>query len=164
METDPAKAQQTLTKAQMLTKEGLAEIRRSVSALRVNPIEARPLHEAIELLVEEHRTSGLDVSYHVEGIIRPVSASVEITLYRIAQEALTNVRKHAHATHADLILQYSDEQHVNLKINDNGVGSAEKGTGFGLVGIQERLKLLGGTLNIDSGQGLGFTLLAEIPT
>jgi signal transduction histidine kinase len=164
METDPAKAQQTLVKAQTLTKEGLAEIRRSVSALRANPVEARPLHEAIELLVEEHRTSGLDVNYQVRGVIRPVSAAVEITLFRIAQEALTNVRKHARATHADLLLQYTDAQHVNLKIDDNGSGSTENGSGFGLLGIQERLKLFGGTLNIDNRQGHGFTLLAEIPT
>jgi signal transduction histidine kinase len=164
MAIDPERAQQSLAKAQTLTKEGLAEIRRSVSALRINPIDARPLHEAIELLVEEHRTSGLDVSYQVEGAIRPVSAAVEITLYRIAQEALTNIRKHAHATHADLILHYADEQHVKLKIDDNGSGRIDKGAGFGLVGIQERLNVLGGTLNIHSGQGQGFTLLAQIPT
>ncbi len=164
MESDPARAQQALGKAQTLTKDGLAEIRRSVSALRVNPTDNRPLHEAIELLVEEHRASGLDVSYQIEGTIRPVSAQVEITLYRIAQEGLTNIRKHAQATHADLILKYLDEQRVYLKINDNGSGSAAKGTGFGLLGIQERLKAIGGTLNIQTGKGQGFTLQAEIPT
>jgi signal transduction histidine kinase len=165
MENDPQRARESLTKAQNLTKEGLAEIRLSVSALRSNPMDARPLHEAIELLVEEHRTSGLQVTYRVEGAIRPVSAAVEITLYRIAQEALTNIRKHAQATHADLILQYVDAQQVNLKINDNGSGStSDKSTGFGLVGIQERLSVLGGKLNIQTEQGRGFALLAEIPT
>jgi len=164
MQTDPARAQQALAKAQTLTKEGLAEIRRSVSALRINPMETRPLHEAIELLVEEHRASGLDVNYRIEGTIRPVSAQVEITLYRIAQEGLTNIRKHARATHADLLLNYQDEQHFNLKITDNGAGSTGKGTGFGLLGIQERLKLLGGSLSIQTGEGQGFALLVEIPT
>ena len=164
LSTDPALAEKSLVKAQTLTKEGLAQVRLSVSALRSNPIKARPLHEAVELLVEEHRASGLDLSYQVLGAIRPVSAEVEITLYRIAQEALTNVRKHAQATHADLVLDYQDSQRVHLTINDNGKGSDESSGGFGLVGIQERLRLLGGTLNIDPGLGQGFTLLAEIPT
>jgi signal transduction histidine kinase len=164
LRSNPELAEESLVKAQTLTKEGLAQVRLSVSALRANPIQTRPLHEAIELLVEEHRASGLDLGYQVQGVIRPVSAEVEITLYRIAQEALTNVRKHAQATHADLVLDYLDPQHVHLKINDNGRGSAAPSGGFGLVGIQERLRLLGGTLNIDPGLGQGFTLLAEIPT
>lgn len=164
MKSHPEQAEHSLQKAQALTKEGLAEIRRSVSALRANPTHTRPLHEAIELLVEEHRTSGLNVDFRVEGAIRPCSAQVEITLYRIAQEALTNIRKHAKAAHADLILNYLNGNQVNLTVQDDGLGSADKGEGFGLVGIQERLKLLGGTIRIQTQPGAGFTLRAEIPT
>ncbi len=163
MGSNPERAEQSLVKAQTLTKEGLAEVRRSVAALRTNPTENRPLHEAIELLVEEHRASGLNVDFQVEGAIRPCSAQVEITLYRIAQEALTNIRKHARATHADLILNYLNSSQVNLTVQDDGVGSADKGEGFGLVGIQERLKLLGGSIRISTQQGQGFMLRAEIP-
>lgn len=164
MQTNPERAQESLVKAQTLTKEGLAEIRRSVAALRANPSDTRPLHEAIELLVEEHATSGLDVRYRVEGSVRPVSAQVEMALFRIAQEGLTNIRKHASATQADLELSYPDEQHVRLKVQDDGRGSTQPDGGFGLVGIRERVKLLGGRLELDTAQGKGFRLQVELPT
>jgi signal transduction histidine kinase len=163
METDQPRAVTSLTKAQALTKEGLAEVRRSIAALRAAPIETRPLHEAITLLVEESRAAGLEIEYQVEGAIRPCSAQVEMALYRIAQEGMTNIRKHARATRAALELSYRDSQCICLHLRDNGVGSAEKDSGFGLVGIQERVKLLGGTLTIDTAAGQGFSLQVEVP-
>jgi signal transduction histidine kinase len=164
METDPSRAAGSLSKAQSLTKEGLAEIRRSIAALRAAPTEDRPLHEAITQLVEETRAAGLDVQYVVEGAIRPCSAQVEMALYRIAQEGLTNIRKHAHAAQAKLELSYRDGQRISLQMRDNGAGSADASGGFGLIGIQERVKLLGGTFQIDTAKGQGFRLQVEIPT
>lgn len=163
MESDRPRAKVSLTKAQTLTKEGLAEIRRSIAALRAAPTEDRPLHEAITLLVEENRAAGLDIHYQVEGSIRPCSAQVEMTLYRTAQEGLTNIRKHAQATHAELELNYRSDQRVSLKVQDNGEGKAVSKGGFGLVGIEERVKLLGGSVKVDAIQGQGFTLQVEIP-
>lgn len=163
MPTDAARAEQSLVKAQTLTKDGLSEIRRSVAALRAEPVDTRPLHEAITLLVEEGRADGLTVDFQIEGKIRACSAQVEMTLYRIAQESLTNIRKHAQATHTLLELCYPDESHVRLKVSDNGVGSSQAGNGFGLLGIKERVKLLGGTLDIQTAQGQGFSLQVEVP-
>lgn len=163
MQSDPARAHQSMTKAQSLTKDGLAEIRRSVAALRADPIENRPLHEAIMQLIEEHRATGLDVTYRVDGAIRPCSAQVEMTLYRAAQEGLTNIRKHAQATRADLQLSYQHPGAVSLKLRDNGIGSASDNSGFGLLGIRERVKLLGGQVNIQTSQGQGFQLCVELP-
>ncbi len=163
MESDQPRAITSLTKAQALTKEGLGEVRRSIAALRAAPTEDRPLHEAITLLVEEGRAAGLDIQYHVEGQIRPCSAQVEMALYRIAQEGMTNIRKHARATRAALELRYEENQRVSLNMRDNGVGSTQTEAGFGLVGIQERIKLLGGSLKIDTAEGQGFSLQVEVP-
>jgi signal transduction histidine kinase len=161
--TDPTRAQQAMSKAQGLTKEGLTEIRRSVAALRAAPVENLLLDEAITLLVEEYRANGLSINYHVEGSVRPASASVEMALYRIAQEGLTNIRKHAQATRAELELRYEDDGHVRLKMLNDGVKHASSKSGFGLIGIQERVKLLGGTLNIQQAEGQDFSLLVELP-
>jgi signal transduction histidine kinase len=163
LDTDQERTRQALTKAQTLTKEGLSEIRRSINALRANPIENRALHEAILLLVEEHRAAGYAVDYYIQGDIRPCSAAVEMALYRIAQEGLTNIRKHAQATRADLSLSYQDASRVCLEVRDDGVGSAQPNGGFGLLGIRERVQLLGGTFTVNAASGQGFTLQVGIP-
>lgn len=146
MEADPERARQSMTKAQTLTKNGLAEIRRSVAALRDDTAAERPLHEALLQLVEEHRSTGLDVHYQLDGAIRPCAAQIEMTLYRAAQEGLTNIRKHAKATRAELHLNYQRPDAVALELRDNGVGGVgiEQNGGFGLLGLFERAKLLGG--------------------
>ena len=86
-----------------------------------------------------------------------------IYLYRIAQEGLTNIRKHAQATRAELELRYADDGHVRLKMLNDGVNHERGKAGFGLIGIQERVKLLGGTLNIQHAEGQDFSLLVELP-
>jgi signal transduction histidine kinase len=164
LSTDQERTLQALTKAQALTKEGLSEVRRSISALRANPIENRALNEAILLLVEEHRAAGNTIEYQVLGDIRPCSAAVEMTLYRIAQEGLTNIRKHAGATCADLNLNYREPRCIRLTLHDDGVGSSQPDGGFGLLGVRERVHLLGGTLAIQTAVGHGFSLQVELPT
>jgi signal transduction histidine kinase len=157
MPTDPERGAYLLERAQALTKEGLSEIRRSVSALRA---EQRPLPDAIRALIAEHESSGLSIGYEVEGAARPCSPPVEQALYRAAQEGLTNVRRHAHATRADVQLCYTPER-VTLCIHDNGVGSADGAAGFGLIGLRERLNPLNGVVHTESAQG--FTLRVEVP-
>lgn len=155
LDTQPEKSRETLLKAQSLTKEGLGEIRRSIHALRAN---ARPLHEAIQLLVDEHRATGCSIDYRVEGEKRACSPVVESTLYRVAQEGLTNIRKHAPDAPAELVLRYNHT--VCLRIHNDGVGSAKVDGGFGLIGLQERVQALDGRLTINTAQG--FTLEVEI--
>jgi signal transduction histidine kinase len=166
MNTDKDRTILALEHAQLLTKEGLAEVRRAVAALRAAPAEARPLHEALLTLVKEHQVSGLTVTYQIEGAIRPCSAQTELALYRIAQEGLTNTRKHAGATRADLTLDYRNLDTVGLRLQDYGVGTLSgrpASNGFGLLGIRERVELLGGIVNIKSGLGQGFILEVELP-
>lgn len=164
LQQDRARALDHLTKAQTLTQEGLAEIRRSVAALRSAPVESRPLPEALKHLVEQWNAAGRDAKFEVTGTIRVLSPQAELTLYRTAQEALTNVDKHAKATRVDLLLDYTREHSVLLKVEDYGVGTDKVRTGFGLSGIRERVQLLRGEVQIQTALGRGFGLEVKLPT
>jgi len=164
LQQDRARALDHLTKAQTLTQEGLAEIRRSVAALRSAPIESRPLPEALKHLVEQWNAAGRDAKFEVTGTIRVLSPQAELTLYRTAQEALTNVDKHAKATRVDVLLDYTREHSVLLKVEDYGVGTDKVRTGFGLSGIRERVQLLRGEVEIETAVGRGFCLEVKLPT
>lgn len=160
---DSKRALDHLSKAQTLTQEGLAEVRRSVAALRASPTESRPLPEALEKLVEQWNATGLSTSLTVVGKLRGLSPQADLTLYRAAQEALTNVSKHASATEVDLTLDYGNAESVLLAVQDDGVGPTDSAAGFGLLGVRERAQLLGGEVRIVAGHGKGFRLEVELP-
>jgi signal transduction histidine kinase len=162
MLTDVERSDYLLGRAQTLTKDGLSEIRRSIAALRASPIERLSLSEALLSLVDEHRESGLTIHYDVEGEARVCSTPVEQALYRAAQEAMTNVRKHAQATTVELHLLYSHDC-IRLTVCDNGQGSTQSQPGFGLLGLQERVKLLGGLVKAETKEQTGFILSVEVP-
>jgi signal transduction histidine kinase len=161
-----AKTLEALNKAQTLTKEGLAEVRQSVGALRASPVENKSLPEAIGQLVSESQAAGIVTELKLKGEPRLLPSPVELTLYRVAQEGLTNVRKHSLASCAEVVLDYSYREKVCLTVQDNGVGMKESsnGSGFGLLGMQERVQLLNGILQRESVPGGGFKLHVEIPT
>jgi signal transduction histidine kinase len=164
MAANPQKAQEALDKAQRLTQEGLDAVRQSVSALRESPLSGRSLDKALKLLVEETESSGIVARLVVRGETFKLDPKVELTLYRAAQEGLTNMRRHARASQVDLILVFSDNSQVALTVADNGVGAAAiNEDGYGLLGIQERVDLLGGQMNVDSSPGEGFTLSITLP-
>jgi signal transduction histidine kinase len=124
---------------------------------------AQPLPEAVSALVEESRTSGIAAELAVLGVPRPLTPQAEITLYRAAQEGLTNVRKHANASRADLSLDYREQGTVRLTVRDDGVGADEIGGGYGLLGLRERAQLLGGEVRAPASAGPGFTLEVRLP-
>jgi signal transduction histidine kinase len=163
LEQDRPRALDHLAKAQALTQEGLAEVRHSVAALRASPTESRPLPEALAKLAEQWNTAGLRTRFVMAGTIRPLTPQVNLTLYRAAQEALTNVGKHAHATSVDLHLDYRDERAVQLSVKDNGVGSDNSEGGFGLLGVRERVQQLSGAVRVRTNAGEGFALEVELP-
>ena len=163
LDVDPTRARSALEQAQKLGRDGLSEIRESVAALRTLPTENRSLPEALADLVRESQAAGVSTSLLVPGILPPLSSSVKFALYRIAQEGLTNVRKYAHATHVDLILDGTQEHLVRLRVQDDGVGSLASTDGFGLLGARERVKVLGGQLRTASSPGAGFLLEVELP-
>ncbi len=162
-ESDPQKAQQLLSQAQAMTREGLTEVRRSVASLRQPAGEGRPLAERIVHLAGESKTHGLALELASTGEQAALSPQTELTLYRAAQEGLTNIRRHSAATRATLTLDYSSAQSVRLSLTDNGRGAAQSQGGFGLLGLRERVQLLGGSLRTASEPGKGFTLEVELP-
>ena len=111
-----------------------------MAALRESPVGQRPLSEAISLLTETTSQAGIVTEFSVLGEPRPLSNQIEYALYRVAQEGLTNVRKHARASRVDVLLDYSQDDVVRLEIADNGVGTAVADGGFGLLGIRERVQ------------------------
>jgi len=147
-----------------MTHSGLQEIRRSVAALRTSPMHDRPLAEALQQLVAQSAVGGLEANLETLGDIRPLSPQAALTLYRAAQEGLTNTRKHASARTVRLLLDFRQPQAVALTITDDGAGaSPNTPDGFGLLGLRERVQLLGGQASIQTSPGNGFVLHVEIP-
>jgi signal transduction histidine kinase len=113
-------------------------------------------------LTEECRVSGLPAEFQLVGTPRNLSPPAELALYRAAQEALTNVRKHSQARTVTVSLNYSADR-VWLKVHDDGIGAAELTKGYGLIGMHERVQNLGGEVKIVTAPDQGFTLEVGLP-
>ena len=166
MRTQPEKAQDALDKAQNLTQEGLAAVRHSVSALRESPLANQTLAEALGQLAKEARESGLVTELLITGEAAERDPKVELTLYRAVQEGLTNVRKHARASRVDITLSYGPQETV-LTLQDNGLGADlahKSSSSFGLVGIEERVNLLNGRMQITTAPHQGFQFTITLPS
>lgn len=150
----------------MATRTILEEARRSVLDLRAAPLEGKTLAEALNALaVECARRGKLDVQFDHVDASHPLPARVEIGIYRIVQEALTNVQRHARAEQASVQLIVMPEK-IELTITDDGVGfdptRIPEGH-YGLIGINERVRLLGGQVMVNSCPGEGTSLEIQIP-
>jgi signal transduction histidine kinase len=150
-----------------LVRSTLLDVRRLAVELRPSVLDDFGLVAALERLTETFsEQSGLTV--HFEPLIRGgerLPPEVETALYRIVQESLTNVVKHAHASTVSIVLARGDDS-VSLVVEDDGVGfdpEIPSDGGIGLVGMQERVALLGGRLSIESRPGAGTTFQAEVP-
>jgi signal transduction histidine kinase len=164
LRSDPDRADDVLAKAQRQSTEALAEVRRSVAALR-EPRNAPPLAEALKELAADTSATGVPTELETTGTVRPLPAEAEESLFRAAQEGLTNVRKHAAAGEVRLLLDYREDGTVLLEVSDDGrgtVGQAE-GTGFGLLGLRERAARLGGRVDVESSPGRGTRLRVAVP-
>lgn len=160
--TNPAQAKTNVEKAAKLTAEALDDVRRSVGSLRADA-KRPPLPEAIGHLAAHGEPAP---TYTVDGAPRPLPPEVEHALFRAAQEGLTNIRKHARATSALVRLDFRNAQRVQLELSDNGIGLNGTGAasgGFGLVGLRERIELLGGSVSAANRLEGGFTLRVEVP-
>jgi two-component system, NarL family, sensor kinase len=160
------KAHEPLRRALSLTRSNLEEARRSVLDLRASPLEGRPLSEALKALVEQWEAeTGIAARYGAVNGSRPLPPSVEAALYRICQEALTNVARHAGAERATVRLVATPDR-VRLAVEDEGRGFDAAGVPedrHGIVGMRERAEVLGGTLEVSSGPGEGTRIEVTVP-
>ncbi|GAB3586377.1 hypothetical protein GCM10027406_36350 [Leifsonia lichenia] len=176
-----------------LARDGLAEARRSVQALRPAALDAAGLPEAIrETARRWSRRTGIPVDVRTTGAARPLAVDAEVALLRTAQEALANVERHADAQSVALTLAH-DQRGVRLEVRDDGRGfdaeprlggagsagagsagdasagdagaaeTADPGGGYGLIAMRERITAVAGELIVDSHPGRGTSIRAEVP-
>jgi two-component system NarL family sensor kinase len=163
---DPADVWAVVRKTLDLSRAGLQEARRSVLDLRAVPLEGRSLFEAVGQLVDEfRRRDGATVTYEPVGAHFPVPTRLEVAVFRIAQEALTNVARHAEAGQVRVELAATPGE-LRLGVSDDGRGFDPAGIPpghYGLVGINERVRLLGGRFALHSSPGAGTRLAVTVP-
>ncbi|MEU0985738.1 sensor histidine kinase [Streptomyces sp. NPDC005953] len=177
LDAAPDQAKQALETISTTGRQALAEMRRLLGVLRTGDdpesgeYVPQPDVQQIEDLVEQVRRAGLTVDFRIEGTPRPLPSGVELTAYRIVQEALTNTRKHAGPeVGASVRLVYFDDG-LGLLVEDDGRGSAHElyedggadGQGHGLIGMRERIGMVGGTLDAGPRPGGGFRISALLP-
>nr|BFE58958.1 sensor histidine kinase [Dactylosporangium thailandense] len=171
LDRDPQRARAPLRSVQETGQEAVAELGRMLGLLRGErarlALAPQPGTGDLAALVEHMAGIGLPVELVVEGEPRALPPGVELTVYRIVQEALTNALKHAAPTTARVLLRY-DEQGVQVRVHDagraGGTGSApENRVGHGLIGMRERVGLYGGSLETAAEPGAGFTVRARLP-
>lgn len=167
-EVKPDKAWTRVEKAQSLAREGLDDVRRSVRNLRPAPLESRTLQQALsDELQRVHSDTGAEIECEISDDLPRLPAAVEDALFRIAQESLNNVRRHAGASRVRLTLEPEGDK-IRLKVRDNGIGfkpSPEDPTrrSFGLTSMRERARLLGGEVEVRSQKNRGTVVEARLP-
>jgi signal transduction histidine kinase len=149
-------------------REALVELRRLLGVLRGGEDEPattpQPGLDRLDALVEQVRAAGLRVDLRVEGEPAQLPAGVDLSAYRIVQEALTNTLKHAGRADAEVIVRFEPSA-VEVEVLDNGSGPSTHPNGFGhgLVGMRERVALYGGSIEAGSRNGHGFVVRARLP-
>jgi signal transduction histidine kinase len=165
----PDRAQEVFTSIESTGRQALHEMRRLVGVLRngdePTSLDPQPRLTDLAALVEQARAAGLPVRLEVEGEPRALPAGIDLSAYRIVQEALTNVRKHAGPARAEVRLRYGSGS-LRIEVVDDGhaaVATANGGRGQGLIGMRERVALFDGRLEVGPLPQGGFRVLADLP-
>jgi signal transduction histidine kinase len=172
-DTDPAAAVRTLATIETTARQALAELSRLLGVIRreegagASPRAPQPGLDHLDALVERARNAGLDVELVVRGRHRALPAALDLSAYRIVQEAITNAMRHAPRAHVQVALRYGGRD-LELRVTDDGSGSGqpaagEPATGHGLIGIRERVALFGGELEAGPRASGGFQVAARLP-
>jgi signal transduction histidine kinase len=168
IDASPEVARDALVTIEEASRGAMQEMRRLLSVLRDEDVDGGGLVPAPGLgdvgsLVAGTLGTGVDIDLRVEGERRAVPAGVDLCAYRIVQEALTNVCRHAHARRASVTVRY-DPDAVAVEVVDDGVGSTSPaGHGHGLLGMRERAGLYGGDVEVGAVPGGGYRVRARIP-
>ena len=169
--SDPADAERSLLAAERTGREALQEMRRLVGLLRERgeqlALAPQPGMAELGQLIAQTRAAGLPIELTVEGAHRHLGPGIDLTAYRIVQEALTNTLKHGGRARARVTLRYG-EQELEIEVTDDGSGPDGSGVnghapGHGLVGMRERVSLYGGTLRTGPTEPSGYEVRARLP-
>ncbi|MCC5634976.1 sensor histidine kinase [Nostoc sp. CHAB 5844] len=163
-QSNPEKAKTFLARAKELGSKALKDVRQSVSTMRVNPLQEKTLEQAISILLEDfYRANGIAPICFI-NLEQPPPTEINIALYRIIQESLTNISKYAKATEVILELT-STKRSLRLMVQDNGRGFdiKQNTTGFGLQSMRDRTLALGGEFNINTTPNSGCQIIVDIP-
>jgi signal transduction histidine kinase len=166
LEGEQPSAREALASIDGTGRQALVEMRRLVGMLREEGeggLAPQPGLGQLDVLLDQVRDAGIPVEVKIEGAPRPLAPGVDLAAYRIAQEALTNVLKHAGPARARLTLRFA-EGGVELEVVDDGRGPVAGGaSGHGLAGMRERVAVYGGVLETGAADGRGFRVCAQLP-
>ena len=163
-ESDRAQAREALRAIESSARSALGDLRRVLGTLR-DEVDYRPQPglDRLPALVDDVRATGLEVALTVEGMPRPLPAAVDLSAYRIVQEALTNTLRHAAARRAEVRVTWGDELGLEILDDGRGAGDSDAGAGQGLIGMRERAMVLGGSVTAGPAFGGGYAVSARIP-
>ena len=165
-ESQPARAREALEAIETSGRAALGELRRMLGVVRGSDdadYAPQPGIDRIDELVADVRAAGLDVALNIEGAPHDVPAGIDLSAYRVVQEALTNTLKHAQATRVEVTLRYTSDE-LGIEVRDNGTASVNgDGGGHGLTGMRERVAIFGGSLEAGPAATGGFEVLARFP-
>ncbi|MFI1769355.1 sensor histidine kinase [Streptomyces sp. NPDC020800] len=174
IQTQPTEAREALRAIEATSRETLSGLRRTLVSLRQadrgattseqSPLAPSPGLADVERLAAATAGAGVRVQVRCSGEQRPVPADIDLSVYRIVQEALTNVVRHAGTECCRVAIDYGDKE-LSVEVVDDGRGASEDGSahGFGLIGMRERVGLLGGHLSTGPRPGGGFRVAARLP-
>jgi signal transduction histidine kinase len=192
LDTDPERARESLDAVEQTGRSAMLEMRRLLGVVRRDERDAPPIGEGIDSasaprvpqpsvselgrVVADMRQAGLDVTLRIDGETRELPSGVDVSAYRIVQEALTNVRRHSPGAKAEVLIRYQPHE-LEIRIEDDGAGrlrarhaadpelsaDRELSSGHGLVGMRERVALLRGELEVGPRPESGFAVHARLP-
>jgi signal transduction histidine kinase len=170
-DASPAEARDALAAIEATSRETLSGLRRMVTGLRRTqpesaaahaPLDPAPGLADIERLAAITLDAGVTVDVHWRGSREPLPADIDLSAFRIIQEAVTNVVRHAGTDHCQVSIDQQDGQ-LSVEVTDSGRGGTADGTGYGIVGMRERAALLGGDFSAGPRPGGGFRVITRLP-
>lgn len=169
-EAQPEAAAEALNLIESTARKTLVELNQLLGVLRkadgAAPQRApQPGLAQVPILIEELRAAGVAVNYRIDGEATVLPQALDLSAYRILQESTTNILKHAHAGHVEILLSYRADE-IGLRVRDDGTGEARpngRAPGHGLIGMRERVELFGGELKTGPLKGGGFEVMVRLP-
>jgi signal transduction histidine kinase len=171
-ESQPDEALSTLNAIERMGREALTEMRRLMGLLRTDTEREltrspQPGLHNLDAIIAQVRDAGLPITLRIEGTTRPLPAGLDLSAFRIVQEALTNILKHAGPARVEVVIRYGSSR-LDLRISDDGSGPPERRevsptARYGHLGMRERVALFGGELRVGAGRHGGYEVAARLP-